>query len=87
MILNTETFNTTWSEIDVSCEACHGPSSEHIKWANLPEMARPQNTNTGLVVQTSDIDNRSYVDLCARCHTRRSSLRDYDFDWTIYWII
>ncbi|MEZ5198834.1 MAG: multiheme c-type cytochrome [Bacteroidales bacterium] len=80
--LDTKTFNTTWSEIDVSCEACHGPSSEHIKWAHLPEMARPLNTNTGLVVQTSNIDNRRYVDLCARCHTRRSSLKDYDFDWT-----
>ena len=80
--INTETFNTTWSEINVSCEACHGPSSEHLKWANLPEMARPQNTNTGLIVQTSDIDNRRYVDLCARCHTRRSALKDYDFDWT-----
>ncbi|MCD4683556.1 MAG: tetratricopeptide repeat protein [Bacteroidales bacterium] len=80
--INTETFNTTWSEINVSCEACHGPSSEHLKWANLPEMARPQNTNTGLIVQTNDIDNRRYVDLCARCHTRRSALKDYDFDWT-----
>ncbi|MBN2173957.1 MAG: tetratricopeptide repeat protein [Bacteroidales bacterium] len=79
--IKTETFNTTWSEIDVSCEACHGPSSEHIKWANLPEMARPQNVNAGLVVQTSNIDNRRYVDLCARCHTRRSALHDYDFDW------
>ncbi len=80
--LETDSYQTTWSEIDVSCEACHGPASEHIKWANLPEMARPQNTNTGLVVQTSNIDNRRYVDLCARCHTRRSALRDYDFDWT-----
>jgi len=79
--IETQTYNTTWSEIDVSCEACHGPSSEHIKWANLPEMVRPQNTNTGLIVQTSNIDNRRYIDLCARCHTRRSSLRDYDFDW------
>jgi len=23
-------FNTTWSEIDVSCEACHGPGSWHV---------------------------------------------------------
>lgn len=74
-------FETTWSEINVSCEACHGPSSEHVKWANLPDMARPENTNYGLVVQTSNIDNRRYVDLCARCHTRRSSLKDYDFEW------
>jgi len=80
--IQTETFQTTWSEIDVSCEACHGPSSEHIKWANLSEMARPQNTNTGLIVQTSNIDHVRYVDLCARCHTRRSVLWDYDFDWT-----
>ena len=27
-------FKTSWSEIDVSCEACHGPSSNHITWAN-----------------------------------------------------
>jgi predicted CXXCH cytochrome family protein len=79
--INTGTFNTTWSEIDVSCEACHGPSSEHLKWASLPEMARPSNTNFGLVVQTSNIDNRRYVDLCARCHTRRSTFGDYNFNW------
>jgi len=79
--INTETFNTTWSEIDVSCEACHGPSSEHLIWANLPEMGRPEHTNYGLVIKTSNIDNHRYVDLCARCHTRRSALKDYDFLW------
>ena len=29
----SRTFSTTWSEIDVSCEACHGPGSEHMSWA------------------------------------------------------
>jgi tetratricopeptide (TPR) repeat protein len=26
-------FETRWSEIDVSCEACHGPGSRHVEWA------------------------------------------------------
>ena len=26
-------YETTWSEIDVACEACHGPGSYHVTWA------------------------------------------------------
>ena len=26
-------FATTWSEIDVACEACHGQGSNHLAWA------------------------------------------------------
>ncbi len=34
---STNTYKTTWSEIDVSCEQCHGPASAHVAWAE----ARP----------------------------------------------
>jgi tetratricopeptide (TPR) repeat protein len=27
-------FKTHWSEMDVACEACHGPASNHTAWAN-----------------------------------------------------
>jgi tetratricopeptide (TPR) repeat protein len=74
----SDSYNTTWSEINVSCEACHGPGSTHVEWANLPEYAREKYTNTGLTVQTSNIDHVQYVDQCMRCHSRRSSLKDYD---------
>jgi tetratricopeptide (TPR) repeat protein len=30
----SNTYKTTWSEIDVSCEACHGPASAHVAWAD-----------------------------------------------------
>lgn len=74
----TMTYTTTWMDINVGCEACHGPGSAHLDWAKLPEGERPMNVNTGLVVKTSNIGSREYVDNCARCHSRRSALADFD---------
>ena len=75
--LKTNTYQTTWSEIDVSCEACHGPGSRHVKWAEIPDMARPLKENFELVVKTSGINSREQVELCAPCHSRRAILGDY----------
>jgi tetratricopeptide (TPR) repeat protein len=74
----TKTFNTTWSEINVSCEACHGPGSRHVEWAEIPPMARPPSDDFELVITTRDIDSRRMVELCAPCHSRRRELGDYD---------
>jgi tetratricopeptide (TPR) repeat protein len=73
-----KTFETTWSEIDVSCEACHGPGSRHVEWAKLPPMARPAAENYGLVIRTGGTAAREQVELCAPCHSRRTELGDYD---------
>ena len=78
----TDTYHTTFTEIDVSCEACHGPCSQHVAWAEMPEMARPETQNFGLVVKTRDLNSRQLVELCARCHARRSFLGDYQHPQT-----
>ena len=75
---DNKTFNTTWSEMDVSCEACHGPASRHMAWAEIDPMGRPDVENYGLVVDTSVMDNRQQVEMCAPCHSRRSEIGDYD---------
>lgn len=50
--LKTDRFDTNWSEIDVSCEACHGPASNHVTMAESSAM----DVGNGLLV---DLDDRN----------------------------
>ncbi len=57
------TYATSFEEVSVGCEACHGPGSLHRQnpWeTSLPAIAEP-------VTQ---------VPVCARCHSRRGQLAD-----------
>lgn len=89
-------YATTWSEIDVGCEACHGPASRHVELAEAAgrgeSAAYP--ADHGLVVQlapgatwsaaegsdtavrTSAAKGASQLELCGRCHARRSQLSE-----------
>ncbi|MCK5478369.1 MAG: hypothetical protein KAI44_05590, partial [Methylococcales bacterium] len=90
----TRKFSTIWSEIDVSCEACHGPGSDHIVWAEhkpgwdklasskgltiqLDERKDIQWTNdpkTGHAVRSKTRNSDKEIEMCARCHSRRSPI-------------
>jgi len=49
---DSDSFNTTWSEIDVSCEACHGAGSRHLEWAAPERVSRRDRDSTmGLEVR------------------------------------
>ena len=37
---SSDKFKTTWTEISVGCEACHGPASRHVSWAHYPKLLR-----------------------------------------------
>ena len=36
----TDGFTTTFTDIDVACEACHGPGSAHVRWAEEKRAGR-----------------------------------------------
>lgn len=94
-VRETRSFNTTYKEIDVSCESCHGPGSKHLELAKsgeLPE-AHAGGFATDLAQRgqwifpegesvarrTEPLESNAQIDNCARCHSRRSTLGDYHY--------
>lgn len=61
--LKTDSYQTRWSDIDVACEACHGPGSEHVAWGRAVEKNPDQRNDAdkGLVVSLADRDGAHWV--------------------------
>ena len=52
---STAVYHTTWSEMDVSCEACHGPGSLHREWAQALAAGKPLDVpGKGLAVELDE---------------------------------
>jgi tetratricopeptide (TPR) repeat protein len=95
---NTDSYKTSWSEIDVSCEACHGPSSRHIAWAKKEKGWEAFEKDKGLSVRFDERKGVRWImdagkgsaarniprktdkeiEVCARCHSRRSVITNDD---------
>lgn len=71
----TDTFHSSFSIIDVSCEACHGPGKNHVEYISSAQFGEGNKIPGSKLIQTPGITNRVQVDLCGPCHARRSSIR------------
>lgn len=69
----TDTFNTKWSEINVSCQSCHGPGEQHVKWAQSHQAFIK---NKGLNIDYKIDHAKKVLETCAICHARRNELTD-----------
>lgn len=66
----TKTYHTTFSEIDVSCEACHGPGGMHVKLAESKSLFWDRRHGYGLA-KLKDKNTKKQLDTCFQCHSRR----------------
>lgn len=63
-------YSSTFVEIDVSCESCHGPGSVHVELAKqwFPGWSRER--GYGLADLKATAENQ--IQACAPCHSRRN---------------
>lgn len=84
------TYATAYSEIGVGCEACHGPGSRHVEWANQKDRANEEGDGLAvrlggdtfawgfagkpIAVRLSPLRDSLQLETCARCHARRAPI-------------
>jgi len=79
-------YRSTWTEMGIGCEACHGPGREHIAlmdaWEKDPA-SKPKYDNSSKNRQLSDIlkifsvkssEPRRIYDTCAYCHGNKRNI-------------
>ena len=82
----SKTYRTTWTEMGIGCEACHGPGGAHIelmtRWAGDPA-ARPAydtgaaNRDLGKtlhIFSPRTADPRQVFDTCGYCHGNKTNV-------------
>jgi len=65
----TDQFATTYDDINVNCEACHGPGGGHLNWAEQENPLGEPQTLLGW-------ERTEQLNLCAGCHARRTKLTE-----------
>ena len=76
--LDSDSYRTTFSEINVSCQSCHGPGQAHVQWAKGTDSFQKGSLNKGLTVSFSSSTSSFQIDACARCHSRRHQVSSND---------
>jgi tetratricopeptide (TPR) repeat protein len=71
----TNTYKTSWEEINVSCEECHGPGSVHVDLATRWSPFWDRNVGYGLPsLKEKTLDTQ--LETCAKCHARRYQIHE-----------
>ena len=73
--LQTHSYDTKYAEINVACEACHGPGSNHLVWAETAADWKKVDTSKGLTIALDERRGAFWAIDLATGNPRRSKPR------------
>ena len=68
----TDTYQSTWTEPGINCEACHGPAREHVSLTRRARKTGERPVDWGLKSPQA-LSAEARTDICAQCHSLRLS--------------
>lgn len=82
-------YATKWQEINVGCEACHGPASRHLAWAQDSSSIPGKGLSLQIDAEWKPVDGQrpipakpaamgTQLQVCSGCHARRTELAQPD---------
>ena len=91
----SRSFDTQFAELDVGCEACHGPGEKHRALAEAKKLKDAPDSGfptalaqrghwelaegAHIASRTTPLESNAQIDTCGRCHSRRGTLGDYHY--------
>jgi Tfp pilus assembly protein PilF len=92
---SSRSFATKFAEVNVGCEACHGPGEQHQTLAGQGKLKEVANggfptalaqrgkwafaPQAHIASRSTPLQSDAQIDSCGRCHSRRATLGDYHY--------
>jgi tetratricopeptide (TPR) repeat protein len=72
--IETDSYQTHFNEVNVSCEACHGPGKAHLDYISSDDFKKGSKEKGSKLWLTKSSSQQELVNACGNCHGRRVDL-------------
>ena len=70
----SDSYHTTYTHINVSCESCHGMGKNHIAYINTDEYKEGAKSKGSYLLLAKDQKSNVQLSACVQCHARRMEI-------------
>lgn len=69
-----DSYSSSFSEMNVACETCHGPGSKHLAYVQSESYANGGRVKHAWLEYGKEPNNQDQLRSCVPCHTRKTDL-------------